>query len=578
MPLPAKKRRLDGAAVVYDKDLFADDDASSSSAASFVSPPSSSENESDLDFDDDDDDDNNINNNDDHKQRSNNASNNASNDDDDNDDLHGTSFRVPTTPLDDNSQASSSSLFATQPPPKLTTPRSNARQKTTTTSTTTTTTATTTTMEKKRKVSLSPSDSLARSSLSQPSKSRTSPRLRAKTKSSEPTTSPNRSGNSSRSSSSSNNHRSNNVVIDVDALEDDAVAAATNTTRSSATTTTKKASKTKKKKRPNTPSSTTSEETPSITTSPAGKRKAAVATTTQTKKKQTNPTKTTTHQTTGSSKKPTSATNASNPNQRDNQTQPPPPQPPPPALKNKKKKRKKQTFEQTLVHLLFMSCKPYTVKTLAQQLNSNEASINFCLLSLADKGWILKKEFTNKNKTRTKELVWANHESKAKELYDSLQLASPREIQAAQTEVAELQRQDAKVLQELAMVSQEPSNEELNGQLQNHERLVKELEEQRRAMWQRIREASASTRAKQSAPFGKPKPQFSKKKQPTCPKQWKRKINNMRGAWKKRKEKCMDFVEQLADGLEKKVKDVVKLLELETDEAVGAKLPPKYDI
>ena len=40
----------------------------------------------------------------------------------------------------------------------------------------------------------------------------------------------------------------------------------------------------------------------------------------------------------------------------------------------------------------------------------------------------------------------------------------------------------------------------------------------------------------------------------------------------------MDFVEQLADGLEKKVKDVVKLLELETDEAVGVKLPPKYDI
>jgi hypothetical protein len=58
----------------------------------------------------------------------------------------------------------------------------------------------------------------------------------------------------------------------------------------------------------------------------------------------------------------------------------------------------------------------------------------------------------------------------------------------------------------------------------------------------------------------------------------KMRINAMRGEWKKRKEQCMDFVETLADGLEKKPKDVVKMLELETDEMEGVTMPPKHEI
>ena len=54
----------------------------------------------------------------------------------------------------------------------------------------------------------------------------------------------------------------------------------------------------------------------------------------------------------------------------------------------------------------------------------------------------------------------------------------------------------------------------------------------------------------------------------------------MRGEWKKRKEKCMDFLEQLADGMEKKPKEVIKILDLDTDEinGIGAVMPPKYDV
>jgi hypothetical protein len=50
----------------------------------------------------------------------------------------------------------------------------------------------------------------------------------------------------------------------------------------------------------------------------------------------------------------------------------------------------------------------------------------------------------------------------------------------------------------------------------------------------------------------------------------------MRDVWKQRKEKCMDFCEHLADGLDKKVKDVVKLLDVETDEMAKVTMPPKH--
>ena len=52
----------------------------------------------------------------------------------------------------------------------------------------------------------------------------------------------------------------------------------------------------------------------------------------------------------------------------------------------------------------------------------------------------------------------------------------------------------------------------------------------------------------------------------------------MRGEWKKRKEQCMDFVDHVADGMEKKRKDVIKVLDIDTDEMNGVALPPKYEL
>lgn len=239
-----------------------------------------------------------------------------------------------------------------------------------------------------------------------------------------------------------------------------------------------------------------------------------------------------------------------------------------------KKKPKKKTFQDELLHHMFFTCKPFAMKTLTQELKTSEASVNFCLLSLIDKRWVVKKEFASKN--RSKELYWANQEAKSKELFTALHIVPPEQVAAARRELANLQQQEKAANQQLHQVQQEPCNEELNSQLAVAEQEVRELEDEVQAALSRIRAAKEpKPQPKQRIGFGKPKVIKAK---PTCPKRLKAQINKMRDEWRKRKEKCNDFIEQLADGMEKKDKDVVKMLELETDEAVGVKMPPKHVI
>jgi hypothetical protein len=237
------------------------------------------------------------------------------------------------------------------------------------------------------------------------------------------------------------------------------------------------------------------------------------------------------------------------------------------------------------LHHLFSTCKPYNIKVLAQEMKTNEASVNFCLLSLMDKNWVIKKEFTSKKGGgRSKELYWANHQegARSKELCDALRMVPPHEMEAGRQELAFLQNQQVTLTNEVTLIFQEPSNEELEAQLQSHETTVQELEQKSQAAIQRIRavqQQPATTKQPRPLVFGNnSKFQKTAKPKPLCQHRLKKRINEMRGEWKKRKDKCMDFVEQLADGLEKKVKDVVKLLELETDEAEGVKMPPKHII
>lgn len=262
-----------------------------------------------------------------------------------------------------------------------------------------------------------------------------------------------------------------------------------------------------------------------------------------------------------------------------------------PALQKKTKKKKRITFEDELLQKMFMTCRPYSIRDLVQLMGktASEASVNFCLLSLTDKKWVVKKEFKS-GSNRTKELYWANQESKDKKLWalECLQLPDQETIRQGRMELAALQQQQKSVAREIEAVERTPSNQQLAILCQNVQKQVDDLSAKLDAMKKRIGSSDA-TNSRGNAKklpgnrFGGRTSSFLHNRQNQAPKkkatplQLKKRINSMRDHWIKRKRKCMDFVESLADGMEKKVKDVVnKVLELETDDAEQAVLPPKH--
>ena len=247
-----------------------------------------------------------------------------------------------------------------------------------------------------------------------------------------------------------------------------------------------------------------------------------------------------------------------------------------------KKKKKRTTFEEELLKKMFMSCRPYAVRDLVQLMGktTSEASVNFCLLSLIDKKWVIKKEFKSGN--RTKELYWANQESKDKKLWalDCLQLPSIETIRETRLELASLQQQHKTLVREIEEIEKTPSNDQLAVLCQTAQTDVDNLAAKLEAMKARIASGAPQNKPKKPG-LGFRNNRFGSNKMPPkkaqTPLQLKKRINAMRDHWVKRRRKCMDFVEALADGMEKKVKDVVnKVLELETDEEAKAVLPPKH--
>ena len=222
------------------------------------------------------------------------------------------------------------------------------------------------------------------------------------------------------------------------------------------------------------------------------------------------------------------------------------------------KKKKKRTFQDEILYKMLTSCKPFTRKSLAQSLNTTEAAIHHVMLSLLDKNIIIKKEFPGKG-GRSKELYWANQESTAKQV-QSLELPTREDMRQAQEEFASLKAKESYLEQELNAVQQELSNEDLDKKLA-------EMEEAVRMANDKVKETKGRVAAsnKQSGSKGMQDPRKLKKR-----------INAMRDEWKNRKTKCMDFVDQLADGMEKPIKEVVKLLDLETDEMAKVTMPPKH--
>ena len=227
----------------------------------------------------------------------------------------------------------------------------------------------------------------------------------------------------------------------------------------------------------------------------------------------------------------------------------PPAKPPP--------KKKKRTFQDQVYLTMLNSCTPYTLKTLAQATNSTEQQLNYVMLTLVDKNLVQTKEFPAGKTGRTKTLYWANQDARSKDVENTD--ASEEERMGTANELGGMQQRLRSIHAELQSVLAEPTNAELAVQVQAAE-----------AELAALRKQAAETRERIAAAAGSGKS--------TNPAKLKKSINSMREVWRKRKLSCMDFVDNMADAMEKSRKDAIKVLDVETDEACVVKLPPKYDV
>lgn len=243
-------------------------------------------------------------------------------------------------------------------------------------------------------------------------------------------------------------------------------------------------------------------------------------------------------------------------------------------------KRKKMNFQEQVMYHMLWAFKPFTLKTLADEVKTTEAALNYVMLSLLDKGLVLKKDFTSA-KGRIKTLYWANHDGKSKEV-NLKKHATAEEREAANREMMELRAKEDSLKNILAQVMDGPSNQELTERLDREENLLREVLKRLNEVKARVRESESQPRSssimQRPKSGGCPPKSAAVLARERCPRRLKLRINHMRGEWKKRKEKCIDFVDQLADGMEKKPKEVIKILDLDMDEMNGAVMPPKYDV
>ena len=245
-------------------------------------------------------------------------------------------------------------------------------------------------------------------------------------------------------------------------------------------------------------------------------------------------------------------------------------------------KPKKLTFqEQVMVHML-NAMKPFTLKLLSEEMKTSESSVNFVLLSLVDKGLVVQKDFAS-SKGRVKTLYWANHNAKAKEVKVCTAehaLASREERDTAHRQMLDVRNEIATIRNRYQQVIQTPSNDDLTHLLTKQEAELQQLYRTRTDVQERIRTAANTVVPRQggfqSRTNASKTPAALAKER--CPIRLKQRINHLRDEWKKRKTKCMDFVEQLADGLEKKPKDVIHLCDIDTDEMNHVVMPVKYPI
>ena len=221
---------------------------------------------------------------------------------------------------------------------------------------------------------------------------------------------------------------------------------------------------------------------------------------------------------------------------------------------------KKLTFQDQVLVLMLNALKPFTLKLLSEELKTSETSVNFVLLSLVDKGLVVTKDFAAGKNGRVKTLYWANqdHHVRTKKTKDHLRSepASATERDAARTKMMEIQNEIATVRNQWQQVLLTPSNDDLTRLVTTHTAAYQECVRARDLVRERI------------AAAGGPRTKMTQLQPPRIHQYY-------RDEWIQRKRKCMDFVEQLADALEKKPREIIQLCDIDTDEMNQVVLPAK---
>eukprot|EP00956_Cyclotella_meneghiniana_P010025 scaffold13840_cov69-Cyclotella_meneghiniana.AAC.5 len=233
-------------------------------------------------------------------------------------------------------------------------------------------------------------------------------------------------------------------------------------------------------------------------------------------------------------------------------------------------RKKKRSFHDQILYTMLTSSRPYTLKSLAKECNTTTEALNHAMLSFLDKKLVISKDFPTKK--GEKKLFWANPMSTseimggktavAKEL--SKLIASSEDMAKAESTEKELTNKLRLIGEELRPLLAVPTLTQLDDEIAREEKELQQLQSEIMSIRQRTEAASKPTSKPLVNSYSRLKKPPSKPRDKT---NLKRSINTMTCEYKKRKRQCMDFVENLADAMEKKVKDATKLLDLETDEA-----------
>jgi hypothetical protein len=237
---------------------------------------------------------------------------------------------------------------------------------------------------------------------------------------------------------------------------------------------------------------------------------------------------------------------------------------------------KKLSFQEGVHQHMMSRFKPFLLKDMAKELKTSEKTLEYTMLSLVDKGWVCSKEFEGK---KVKALYWANHDARSKDDRP----ASEQTIQEARERLALVQSDLQSVEGQLARVLEVPSNDQLASMIEKGLVELDELRDCIAGVRERIDLHQVSSSSSNSTA-----PVPSVMDSATGARKGRRQasaissssssslassrrhglqqlIHRMTLEGRKRKLTCIDFVERVADGMEKKPEEVMKMMEIEGD-------------